>query len=223
MCAIYQCLLNLPIALYTKYFICSDSKNSLRKLQTNDDSKLDTLTAQTLFFLQHLLQSNVEITFIWIPGHCGNIGHDVVDMATKMEPEYYIPLISPISLKDHIRKCVESSWEAEWLLSLGKLRALKENITNWTRDISNHCSATRNIETTINRIFLGHTRLTHEYIFRREPPPTCSRCSERLTIAHIFSSTCNSYIRNPHINYLQLNSLPDLMTFIVTNSLTRVI
>lgn len=53
-CAIYQCLLNLPTTLSTEYLICSVSQVSLRKLHAKENLKFDTSTAQTLHLL-HIL------------------------------------------------------------------------------------------------------------------------------------------------------------------------
>jgi len=37
----------------------------------------------------------------------------------------------------------------------------------------------------INRLRIGHTRLTHSYLLSRDDQPTCSSCGHPLTVRHI--------------------------------------
>ena len=46
----------------------------------------------------------------------------------------------------------------------------------------------------IGRLLIGHTKLTHSYLFTRENPPQCDYCNELLTIKHIFTE-CEEYLR----------------------------
>lgn len=56
--AALQCILNLLITRSTNFLLCSNSKVSLRKLQTKHDSKTDTMTTQTLHLL-HFFQPHI--------------------------------------------------------------------------------------------------------------------------------------------------------------------
>ena len=40
-------------------------------------------------------------------------------------------------------------------------------------------------EIKFTRLRLGHTRLTHEFIFKNTPPPICNECRVPFTIEHI--------------------------------------
>ena len=113
--------MNLPI---TAFLICSNTRVALRKLEAKDESKINTLTAQILYLL-HSFEPHVEITFVWTPEHSGNIGHDIVDKMTKVDPQLYFPLITPTSIEKYIRRSIKSSWEIEWYNSSQKLRELK--------------------------------------------------------------------------------------------------
>ncbi len=42
----------------------------------------------------------------------------------------------------------------------------------------------------VTRVRIGHTYLTHEYLFDNSSPPKCS-CNNDLTIEHLFS--CSKY------------------------------
>ena len=57
----------------------------------------------------------------------------------------------------------------------------------------------------------GHTRLTHQYLLRREEPPQCPSCNCALTVVHLileFESNLESaiirYLLKPRPHWLQL-------------------
>jgi len=39
----------------------------------------------------------------------------------------------------------------------------------------------------VNRLMIGHTRLTHSHLLSKEPPPMCTYCSTLLTVEHILT------------------------------------
>lgn len=49
----------------------------------------------------------------------------------------------------------------------------------------NYCTGNRHEDTVITRVRIGHTRLTHQHLLKREPPPTCDSCNDELTVEHI--------------------------------------
>jgi len=44
---------------------------------------------------------------------------------------------------------------------------------------------TRREQTTLNRLLIGHSRLTHSYLINKDPAHTCEHCKCILTIEHI--------------------------------------
>ncbi|KAJ4439195.1 hypothetical protein ANN_07312 [Periplaneta americana] len=44
----------------------------------------------------------------------------------------------------------------------------------------------------INRLRIGHTKLTHGYLLKKKPPPVCNTCSETLSVKHIVQD-CPQY------------------------------
>ena len=85
MAAIYQCLVNLPTDKFSKFIIFTDSLTSLYKIQSNQHTELDAITTHVSTLLHHL-RCSVEIVFVWIRGHSGIAGHDIVDAASKSNP-----------------------------------------------------------------------------------------------------------------------------------------
>ena len=66
---------------------------------------------------------------------------------------------------------------------------------------------TRREETILSRLRIGHTRLTHDFILKEEPPPKCP-CGNHYTIRHILIECTNiSRIRK---NFYKVNSMKEL-------------
>jgi hypothetical protein len=45
----------------------------------------------------------------------------------------------------------------------------------------------RKIEVVINRLHIGHTKITHSYIINHEEPPLCNTCGVQVSIKHILT------------------------------------
>ncbi|KAI5707331.1 hypothetical protein M8J77_000320 [Diaphorina citri] len=61
-----------------------------------------------------------------------------------------------------------------------------------------------NIPTVLSRIRIGHTRVTHSYLFERTTPPLCS-CGENLTVKHLLECVHHAPVRST------LSSKPSLL------------
>ena len=60
----------------------------------------------------------------------------------------------------------------------------------------------------LNRLRIGHYRLTHSYLLCVDAPPTCQSCGIPLTVKHILVECTNlRYIRE---KYITLSSVTDL-------------
>ncbi|KXZ75705.1 hypothetical protein TcasGA2_TC031951 [Tribolium castaneum] len=83
-------------------------------------------------------------------------------------------------------------FQQHWNQSTAKLREAYPDIKKWPPS-----NLKRGEEVTINRLRLGHTRLTQEYHLKKVDPPTCCYCEGRLTVRHILLE-CPKYhdIRN---------------------------
>eukprot|EP00102_Acyrthosiphon_pisum_P009837 XP_003248683.1 PREDICTED: uncharacterized protein LOC100573436 [Acyrthosiphon pisum] len=59
----------------------------------------------------------------------------------------------------------------------------------FTRDIYRWTNPklTRKEETVLNRLRIGHTRITHGFLMAREDPPICQTCETALTVKHIIA------------------------------------
>lgn len=88
------------------------------------------------------------------------IDHDIINRATSCS----ISLLSSISLEEHIHHIILSSRKMEWHLFYRKLYKLGSDIHDWICTISEVWADKLSIETTINRIFLGHITQLRIYL-----------------------------------------------------------
>lgn len=174
---------------FHKYLIITDSMSSVQALQ-NIFSE-NPLIQKIHELLTISKRNNKTIRFLWVPSHMGISGNEIVDQLAKEAtkcPEYqgkvtHRDLI--ISIKQNIR----DSWQRHWdALENNKLRSIKPTISQW--NTSNRSQ--RRDSVILARLRIGHTRLTHEYIFKREDPPQCSKCLTPLTVEHLIDS-CPQY------------------------------
>lgn len=92
---------------------------------------------------------------------------------------YNIPIIKKI-----INNTV-ALWQQRWENAQSKLKEVKPKIEIWPT------LKYRREQVILNRLRLGHTRITHEYLFSRGRPPECQKCrAADLTVKHILTE-CN--------------------------------
>ena len=137
-----------------------------------------------LSFLLPMSLKASGIHLCWLPGHVGIRGNERADRATKtarrtdMQP----CLIPPTDFKPIIHKHITAMWQNTWDESpLNKLHEIAP-IVNEPRT---HHLSTRRDQSIFIRCRMGHSRLTHEFLLKGEPPPECIPCNCPLTIKHL--------------------------------------
>ncbi|KAI5756494.1 hypothetical protein M8J77_025486 [Diaphorina citri] len=193
---------NLPIS---KALIISDSLSALQAITT-------------LFHSNPLVQNiqekilsipNSTIEFFWCPSHVGIAGNDAADREAKSA------LGSPIThnrllleeIRSLTRKHFLQTWNSTWAATNpthNKLRRIKSSISPWPTS----CQKSRLDEVCLMRLRIGHTKITHSFLFRREDPPVCDKCNVPLTVEHIVLSCRKMRFRpNSFLN----STLPDVL------------
>ena len=107
-------------------------------------------------------------------------------------------------------------WQATWDESpLNKLHEIAP-IVNEPRT---HHLSTRRDQSVFNRCRIGHSRLTHEFLLKGEPPPECIPCNCLLTIKHLLIECVD--FNDVRQRFYQVPSLQDLNLHSLTHSLVR--
>ena len=87
---------------------------------------------------------------------------------------------------------MNSHWHSVWKDGVipGKLHEIADRPAQYV----NLAFLTRRAQVVFSRLRLGHTRLTHDHLLERKPPPMCTHCSVVLTVRHVILE-CGSYDR----------------------------
>ena len=194
--------------LNNKFVIFSDSKSALESID-NQESR-NPLVVDILDYLQYLKSKGKIIKFCWIPSHVGIIGNERADAEARTGLTLDEPVYLKLPHQDYIpvvKSYIMNKWQQKWNQTkddrLGEIMPVLSRFHT--------TSLNRKEETVINRIRIGHTRLTQSY--KMEDPnkvrPLCPFCNlEDITVKHIMI-TCN-YFRVIRSNHYSVNSMRDL-------------
>ncbi|KAE9528623.1 hypothetical protein AGLY_012198 [Aphis glycines] len=169
--------------------ILSDSLSTLISLKntfnTTDIAKL---------ILQKISQASktgIKIALIWIPGHSDIEGNEKADQEAKKAAECTdtptLNITTFADTKNQIKELFKIKWQTHWLEQNSKLRKIKNSILSWPNSLTK-----RREKVVINRLRIGHTRLTHGYLMAKDEKPMCTTCGTELTVNHILTE-CRQY------------------------------
>ena len=152
----------------------------------------------------HELLANKEIVLCCIPIHIDILGNELVYQQAKtslsFEPtSFKIPFSN---FKPSINKYILEEWQTSWNNCIGnKLLDIKPTIGEYR-------SVVRNIrkEVVLDRLRLGHTRVTHSVLLQGEEKPQCVGCDTPFTVRH-FLLECGDFaqVRNNclHVDFMK--------------------
>ena len=180
-----------------KFIIFSDSLSVLKSL---DHTSSKNPQIQKLLEKHHELSELNEIVYCWIPSHIGIAGNESVDQKAKdslnFNPTNFT--IPYANFKSFINRYILNKWQILWNNSVGnKLFEIKPVIGQSQPVVRN----VRQEEVVLARLRIGHTRITHSYLLKREEPPYCFGCDTLFTVRH-FLLECGdfSHIRNKYFH-----------------------
>ena len=143
-----------------------------------------------------------KMIFYWIPSHIGIQGNDKTNSLAKaainMTPNKNIK--TPYTdLKPKIKQIVTKKWQQLW----------DENPHNKLFQIQPILKERKldGEETTLTQLRIGHTRLTHSFILKEEPPPKCP-CGNQYSIKHILIE-CKK-LNHTRKKFYKMNSMKEL-------------
>ena len=182
--------------------ICSDSRSVLQTIANPRINHPIANSVQLIF--DELLSSGKNITLCWVPGHSNIQGNERADEKAKQagqQPTTYYPL----PYTDYyplIEEKITEMWTREWTNSHTKMLKIKNHVKKWRKQDG----LTRREEVVLNRLRIGHSKLTHGYLMEsntHELPPICHFCEDDLlTVGHVFVE-CQRLRdqRRTHLNY----------------------
>ena len=187
--------------------ICSDSRSVIQSMARN--SELSPLLTLVLDKHQELNEAGVKIQFLWIPGHSGIKGNERADQIAKDALTFVRITQLPSdfsSLKSSIRRAIYAYWQSQWENNgtQTQLKTLKPKIQDW----SSAYRKNRQEEKVLARLRIGHTYLTHHFIYSKDPRPRCTQCAQTLTVKHIIFN-CQKFerYRRPLVEYCRHKQL----------------
>ena len=187
-----------------KFVIFSDSLSVLQAL--NHSSSKNSLI-QHLLLKHHEISSSKSVIYCWIPSHIGIYGNKKVDESAKESlnlevTDFKIPFNN---FKPFINKYVCDKWQTLWdETPFNKLKEI-EPIVNHHRLVP---KLSRREEIVLARLRIGHTRVTHSCLLKREERPYCIGCDTPFTVRH-FLLDCADFGRSRR-SLFQVNNLKDL-------------
>ena len=211
--AIFEALSYIKVESINDWVIATDSKSVIQSLQRFNHSH--PLVNQIHDTLVDLNRHNKIVTFLWIPSHIGIEGNERADTLAKTLSPISCPYIfCKEDIKPIITNTILSIVQLDWDIREGNNKLYEIKPKFFDKFQSFHLS--KKDATVLNRISIGHSKLTHEYLLKNEVPPNCETCNTLLTIKHILID-CNKYnnIRN------KLNICSNSLQTILKNDLNN--
>ena len=152
----------------------------------------------------NLTTDGKKIVFFWVPGYVGNIGNLAADSEAKdaLVGDISLELIVFSDLKSRANKYVLELWRSGW-------DEFPENKLHQIFPVLKECivcpRTNRKEETVIVRLHVGQSFITHFFSLKREEPPVCIGCNERLSTEHILI-TCSDFMETKE-SYFTAQSL----------------
>ncbi|KAB0805049.1 hypothetical protein PPYR_02019 [Photinus pyralis] len=175
-------------ATKNNYVICTDSLSTILSIKSAYPTNPIIQKIQDSIH-QSLTQSNT-ITILWVPSHCGIRGNEEADTLAKEGATLTDILHLPIPSRDlvnTVKQKMKEKLQHQWSQTTNnQLRKIKPSLKPWKMN------GTRRERVAATRLRIGHTLLTHDFIFQKIEPTQCTTCGTRLTIEHILTE-CRSF------------------------------
>ena len=187
-----------------KHIIFSDSKSVLQAL--GDGWTTNPLLRRVLELHTNISKSKL-IIFCWVPSHVGIRGNEAADRAAKaaLDSPVSDPTVPALDWLPIATQYVKTQRKIQW--DNIQTNKLKEIIPDLSEYHQLQCD-TRRDEVVMTRLRIGHSRLTHSFLMKGEPPPECIGCNTAFTIKHILLDCVDfADVRKLFYNVQDMNKL----------------
>lgn len=179
---------NLPLKEDSRRLIITDSLSVLKAVQNCKNKE------PIIVDIRDNLHKNNNIKLFWCPSHCGIKLNEEADKAAKQATKKMFNDNQICSYKD-IKHYITDQWNKirmfEWNeipQHKNKSRRVKDNPFGYNFSEKH----SRRDEIIINRLKLGHTNITHNFLMNKSDPPICEICQVQITVEHILIH-CKKY------------------------------
>ena len=152
------------------------------------------LVLSALEWLHLLSNRGYHVGFCWVLGHVGVPRNGRADRLAR-EVAGRAATLSPVLCTDEfpaIREAIIAIWQERW-----DARGATSKMGEVTRTVSHPWDYSnireRRLQTTLTRLRIGHTCLTHSYLMSGEYQPYCGDCLVPLTVRHLLVE-CPSFV-----------------------------
>ena len=188
LCAIRDAIVHADnMAEYQNVTIVTDSRSAIQGIMKIINNNMIIQEIRS-----NIHNSNKTFTFCWVPSHVGVAQNELADRAATDivrggdTEQMDLPRNDVRCL---LKVTASNRWREQWEATEdNKLREIK----NHTNPFQNSSNKNRLVETTLTRLRIGHSRLTHGFLMERGYPPFCDDCIVPITIKHILLE-CPSY------------------------------
>ena len=177
-----EIIFTLPVS---SFIIFSDSQSALSAVESFNCSN-HPLVLSILEWLYLLHSKKYKVKFCWVPAHVGVPGNEKADKlageaATRPPPPSTVPFRDMYST---IRIAVNESWQRRWA-AIAPTAKMGEVVGRNACPFSYTHIRKRHTESSLARLRIGHTRLTHTHLLSEDPEPFCEDCLVPLTVRHL--------------------------------------
>ena len=181
-------LFHLPLlsfAVVKRRILLFFSDSVSTTLEAVNGFKLEIDIAQNIIKdYTHLAKSGKTIILCWIPSHVNIRCSERANTAAKSTLSLPITKmkIPARELTPYVSKFCLDEWQDTWdHCESNKLHSIYPTvgIFKHSKNMSHYDSVL------LNRLRIGHSRLTHSYLLYGDDPPTCQSCGISLTVKHI--------------------------------------
>ena len=181
--------------------IFCDSRSAIQVTEHYDSNH--PIISKIISKLLDLQQCGKQITFCWCPSHVGIAGNERADREASSALRSTMPISNDmLPCRDWypiIKREVKRTWNEDWQkVQNNKLRLIKSTVYPWTS--SNQPIKKHSI--LLTRLRIGHTKLTHQHLMEKRPPPYCEDCLVPQSVHHILAE-CPSNVEHRLRNYPQ--------------------